>query len=534
MRTWAEPSVDVNGIAGGSPHLQKTVLPVQAEANVSIRLAPGQDRDADRAECSSGCCARPRPAGAEVEIELLSAAPPGLVAARLAGRQARRRRLRARRSARGRCSSARAARSRSCPRSSARGHPGDRDRLRAQGVEHPLAERAPARRLPAARRRHAPRRCSAALASSASAAATRRRSRPSSPATRSSASCATCGSTRRLRTLARRIRARPSSSTSRGCSSTSCARLGLEDVELTEHGYVFATLPGTARGRADDRPDRARRHDARRDRHGRDADRPPRLRRRADRAARATRRRCSTRTSCPSSPSASGTTSSPATARRCSAPTTRRAWPRSWPRSRTSPGNPEPPRATVRVAFTVDEEIGHGTTHFDLERFGARRRLHARRLGPRRARDRDVLGRPGRDHDSRPQRPSRARRRESSSTRSSSPPTSSPRCRATGSRLRRPRGARATCTRPDRGQRRRGCGSRSSSGTTTTRCSPSTSTFLRRLADEVVEREPRARVTVDVSETYRNMRPAIEAHPRVIAAAEEAIRRVGRRARAGR
>ena len=50
---------------------------------------------------------------------------------------------------------------------------------------------------------------------------------------------------------------------------------------------------------------------------------------------------------------------------------------------------------------------------------------------------------------------------------------------------------------------------------------------LRRLADEVVEREPRARVTVDVSETYRNMRPAIEAHPEVIAAAEEAIRRVG-------
>lgn len=29
------------------------------------------------------------------------------------------------------------------------------------------------------------------------------------------------------------------------------------------------------------------------------------------------------------------------------------------------------PRATVRVAFTVDEETGHGADHFDVERFGA-------------------------------------------------------------------------------------------------------------------------------------------------------------------
>src|SRR6476620_10727712 len=35
IRTWAEPSVDVHGIKGGSPTLQKTVIPVEAEANVS-------------------------------------------------------------------------------------------------------------------------------------------------------------------------------------------------------------------------------------------------------------------------------------------------------------------------------------------------------------------------------------------------------------------------------------------------------------------------------------------------------------------
>ena len=51
--------------------------------------------------------------------------------------------------------------------------------------------------------------------------------------------------------------------------------------------------------------------------------------------------------------------------------------------------------------------------------------------------------------------------------------------------------------------------------------------YLRRLAAEVAEREPRARGDVDVSQTYRNNRPVIEAHPRVIEAAEEAIRRAG-------
>ena len=42
LRTTAEPAVTVNGIESGSARLQKTVLPVEAIANVSIRLAPGQ------------------------------------------------------------------------------------------------------------------------------------------------------------------------------------------------------------------------------------------------------------------------------------------------------------------------------------------------------------------------------------------------------------------------------------------------------------------------------------------------------------
>jgi tripeptide aminopeptidase len=51
--------------------------------------------------------------------------------------------------------------------------------------------------------------------------------------------------------------------------------------------------------------------------------------------------------------------------------------------------------------------------------------------------------------------------------------------------------------------------------------------LLRRLAAAVAEREPRAQVTVEVQETYSNMRGVIEQHPRIIWAAEEAIRRQG-------
>ena len=32
---------------------------------------------------------------------------------------------------------------------------------------------------------------------------------------------------------------------------------------------------------------------------------------------------------------------------------------------------PGPPRAPIRVAFTVDEEVGRGAEDFDLEAFGA-------------------------------------------------------------------------------------------------------------------------------------------------------------------
>ena len=78
----------MNGIVGGEPLLQKTVLPVAAEANVSIRLAPGQDVE-EIAAAFERIVRDAAPAGAELEIERWSSAPAGLdPAGRPAGRLA--------------------------------------------------------------------------------------------------------------------------------------------------------------------------------------------------------------------------------------------------------------------------------------------------------------------------------------------------------------------------------------------------------------------------------------------------------------
>jgi acetylornithine deacetylase/succinyl-diaminopimelate desuccinylase-like protein len=78
VRTFAEPALDVNGIEGGSPNLQKTVLPVEAHANLSIRLAPGQDPERIAPEVER-LVRGAVPEGAELDVQRLSSAPPGLV-----------------------------------------------------------------------------------------------------------------------------------------------------------------------------------------------------------------------------------------------------------------------------------------------------------------------------------------------------------------------------------------------------------------------------------------------------------------------
>ncbi len=79
VRTFAEPALDVNGIESGSPHLQKTVLPVEACANVSIRLAPGQ-KPAEIEAAFERLLGDATPEGAELDVHKFASADPALVA----------------------------------------------------------------------------------------------------------------------------------------------------------------------------------------------------------------------------------------------------------------------------------------------------------------------------------------------------------------------------------------------------------------------------------------------------------------------
>ena len=79
IRTWAEPSLDVNGIVGGKPGVRNTTLSVAAAAEFSIRLAPGQDLETIGA-AAERLLRDAAPAEAELEI-VWTGANPGLVRA---------------------------------------------------------------------------------------------------------------------------------------------------------------------------------------------------------------------------------------------------------------------------------------------------------------------------------------------------------------------------------------------------------------------------------------------------------------------
>ena len=92
----------MHGVLGGEPELQKTVIAVEAEANVSIRLAPGRTTKAIAAEMER-LMREAAPEGADVEIETVATRRRALVRPDDAGDQARRRTRSSARSARGRC-----------------------------------------------------------------------------------------------------------------------------------------------------------------------------------------------------------------------------------------------------------------------------------------------------------------------------------------------------------------------------------------------------------------------------------------------
>jgi len=79
-RTWAEPSLDINGIHGGKPEFVNTTLVVEAEARFTIRLAPGQDPDTVGSAAEKLFHAAV-PRDAEVTLTRENAAPPGVFAA---------------------------------------------------------------------------------------------------------------------------------------------------------------------------------------------------------------------------------------------------------------------------------------------------------------------------------------------------------------------------------------------------------------------------------------------------------------------
>ncbi|HTI34994.1 MAG TPA: M20/M25/M40 family metallo-hydrolase [Miltoncostaea sp.] len=75
MRTLASPSLDVHGIVLGEPNAVKTIVPSEATAMLSLRLAPGQDGDAMAAVLDDLLRAA-APPGAELTIEDKGVAQP--------------------------------------------------------------------------------------------------------------------------------------------------------------------------------------------------------------------------------------------------------------------------------------------------------------------------------------------------------------------------------------------------------------------------------------------------------------------------
>jgi acetylornithine deacetylase/succinyl-diaminopimelate desuccinylase-like protein len=74
-RTWARPTFEVHGIAGGFTAAgAKTVIPAKAVAKVSLRLVPKQDPDKIIAAVKAWV-EKNKPAGIQCEVRILSAGP---------------------------------------------------------------------------------------------------------------------------------------------------------------------------------------------------------------------------------------------------------------------------------------------------------------------------------------------------------------------------------------------------------------------------------------------------------------------------
>jgi acetylornithine deacetylase/succinyl-diaminopimelate desuccinylase-like protein len=77
LRTLAEPSLDVNGILGGKPGLRNTTISARASAELSIRLAPGQEVDTI-GSAAERMLREALPQGADLEVRS-HGVPAGLI-----------------------------------------------------------------------------------------------------------------------------------------------------------------------------------------------------------------------------------------------------------------------------------------------------------------------------------------------------------------------------------------------------------------------------------------------------------------------
>lgn len=77
VRTWAEPSAEINGFHAGKPILNTTLIS-SAHANFTLRLAPGQD-PGEIAAAVRRLVEDASPAGAQLELVQVQGARPGIV-----------------------------------------------------------------------------------------------------------------------------------------------------------------------------------------------------------------------------------------------------------------------------------------------------------------------------------------------------------------------------------------------------------------------------------------------------------------------
>ena len=76
-QNWAEPSIDVNGIAGGDAVQLRTIVPAEANAKLSMRLAPDQKAERMR-DVLEGLLRGAAPTGVDVDVRFIGLSDPAV------------------------------------------------------------------------------------------------------------------------------------------------------------------------------------------------------------------------------------------------------------------------------------------------------------------------------------------------------------------------------------------------------------------------------------------------------------------------